>query len=184
MEEIFPLLVFLKDYSLSTVIIALVISVVDILCNHYLKGKVPMVILSLIPFVVSVIFAITVDMLFYAKAFVLRTDAIYSGVLSGALAVIIRTVIFRLKTGKNISGNPLELVIDGILEGYIKADYKAIAVSSIVGLVSDLDKIQQENLPTEIVKVIKQYSLDGFDEKELLAVSHLIMQAVNSLNKK
>ena len=191
MEELFPLIAFLKDYSLSTVIIAVLVAVLKILCDKYLGKKLPKIVLTLIPFAFAVTLAVAVDMAFYCKAFSLRIDAIYSGLLSASIGVAFCSVINRIKNGQSVSVKTIDLVIEGILEGYVKTDMKALAVSTIVEILTETTKLINDDfnldadgkLVKDIVKVIKEYSLDGFDDNELIAVSHLIVQAFNSIEK-
>ena len=191
MEDFFPLITFLKDYSLSTVVIAVLVAVLKIVLDKYLGKKLPKIVFTLIPFAFAVTLAVAVDMAFYCKAFNLRIDAIYSGLFSASIGVAFCSIINRIKNGQSVSVKTIDLVIEGILEGYVKTDMKALAVSTIVEILTDTTNLVNDNfnldadgkLVKDIVKVIKEYSLDGFDDNELIAVSHLIVQAFNSIEK-
>ena len=169
---------FLLSYSLPTVIIALIVGIVGFLTERFIKVKIPQFILTYAPFVISVIIYFAYNMIFVVKAFYFNTEVVYAGLLSGSLSVIIKETIKKLISGKRINLSTTALLIEGLINGYVKND----ALSSTAVLIENIinKKDDQTKTTESIFATLKDNSTD-IDEQDLLSLAALIIAAVTAI---
>ncbi len=169
---------FLLSYSLPTVIIALIVGVVGFLTERFIKVKIPQFILTYAPFIISVIIYFSYDMIFLIKAFYLRNEVIYAGLLSGSLSVIIKEVIKKLISGRPVNLSATALLIEGLISGYVKNS--ALANTAIL-IESIINKKEERSKTTEdVFATLKDNSTD-IDEQDLLSLATIIITAVTAI---
>lgn len=169
---------FLLSYSLPTVIIALIVGIVGFLTERFIKVKIPQFILTYAPFVISVIIYFAYNMIFVVKAFYFNTEVVYAGLLSGSLSVIIKETIKKLISGKRINLSATALLIEGLINGYVKND----ALSSTAVLIEKIinKKDDQTKTTESVFATLKDNSTD-IDEQDLLSLAALIIAAVTAI---
>ncbi len=184
MEELFYLWTFFEQNSVSSLIISLIVAAIVIVLDLTIKGFNPFL-RAISPFLIATLLAVAYDMIWSTGAFILRADALYSGLLCGSLASVLRAIVAKIRSGDSLALSPTEFLIDGILDGYFKGDIKVAAVQAIAAFLEAKDDLENKNvaekLTEEISAVLKEYAKDGLDEAETNALARLILQATRSL---
>jgi len=171
---------FLAYYSLPTLIVAVIVSTLTIIAYMIFGKKMPNLVRSFLPFVLSVILYFFYDMLVINNAFVFKTDALYAGILSGSLSVIIFKAVKKIANGKPLTLSATALLIEGLIEGYVSKNALVDTVNAIETLCKDESK---KDTIINDVKEILSASIDGdASEEELLKISALLVKAVKSVN--
>lgn len=177
-------LAFIKDfftsYGLPTVVIGIISSACCLGITAIFKDKCAVFIKTQLPFLIAIILQVAYDMIFLSRAFVFNEQAIASGVLSGSLAVIINSLVNKLKRGEMVVLSATALLIEGLLEGIVPKSCISATAVAVENIINDktADK-EKEELIKEITKIVKSYSEDGFTDYEIEKTAELIVQAVS-----
>ncbi len=179
------LLDFLAVYSLPTLIIAVIASVIKIVCGHYLTDKIGKGFISIIPFAIALVLNFAYDCIFVKKAFYFGEETLTAGLIGGSLASLFSAIFDRIKSGKlSDLGDGVKLVLEGILKNYVRADLLMTATIKVKDLI-EADSENLENNHDELVGLIadtlKEYSEDGITDDEIKAVADLAVKAVKQL---
>ena len=170
---------FLLSYSLPTIIIAVAVGFVGFLTEKFINVKIPQFILTYAPFIVAVLLYFAYDMLFLVKAFYLRSESLYAGILSGSLSVIIKETVKKIVSGKPVNLSATTLLIEGLITGYVKNG----AITKTAILVENIlreRKDEQDDVKFEVATALKNNS-DGLDEQDLLSLASLIITSVATI---
>ncbi len=173
---------FFSCYGLPTVIISVITSVCCYGLVAIFKDKYVVFIKTQLPFLLSIIFHTVYDMIFISKAFVFNEEVIASGILSGSVAIIINSLINKLKRGDMVALSATALLIEGLLEGIVPKSCISMTAVAVENIINDqtADR-KKEELIEEITKIVKSYSEDGFTDYEIEKTAELIVQAVSAI---
>ncbi len=179
-------LAFIKDffssYGLPTVIIGIICAGCCYLLNLAFKGKYTVFIKTQLPFLLGIVFQLAFDMIFISKAFLFSEEAFAGGLLSGSVAVIVNSLINKLKQGDMIALSATALLIEGLLDGIVPKSCITATALAVENIINDTEtEREKEEIIREITKIVKSYSEDGFTEEELQKTAELILQAVSVL---
>ena len=105
---------FLLSYSLPTIIIALTVSVANMILSVFLKDKFPKELKGYFPFFVSILAYIIYDAISLGQ-FIVREEALYAGVISGSFSALICSASNKLARGESIGFSPTTFLIEGLL---------------------------------------------------------------------
>ena len=184
MEQLFYLWTFFEEYSVSSLVISLIVAIIVISLDLTVKGIKPFL-RAVLPFLVATLFAVAYDMIWCLGDFSLRADALYSGLLCGSLASVMRAIVAKIKSGEAFMLTPTEFLVDGILEGYLIGSEKCAAVKAIAAFIEAKENLDHqaaaEKLMEEISAVLVEYAKDGLDKAEIDTLARLILQAAKSL---
>ena len=170
---------FFASYSLPTIIIAIIVAVVSLLVNGFLKDKLNAIIRTYLPFAFAIILYFAFDMIFVFKAFIFKEQTLYAGILAGSLSMVITSIINRIRKGKPLTVSQTILIIEGILNGYIPEQNLS---STAKALESEIEKSQTPCVDT-LAQIIKNNSSTQLDNDEYLLIARLILTAVMENNK-
>ncbi len=176
--------VYLKDffatYSLPTLVIALIVSVITFIFNRFLSNKLSKSTRAYLPFIISIALYLAYDMIFVCGEFKINVNSIYAGVLCGSTSLVIGGALARIKTGKPLSVSQTVLLIESILAGFVEAESLSSTATAIEGLIADTE----ENTNADsIANAIKENANDSIDESELIRLAKLIITAIFSSKK-
>ena len=113
---------FFAGFTVPTVIIAIISGTVNVLFDKFLADKVNATLRNYAVFMLAVILYVSFDALFVLKAFEIRTQTLYSGILSGSLSMILSSAFKRISEGKSIGGSATRLLIESLIEEYVSAN--------------------------------------------------------------
>ena len=171
---------FFANYTLPTCIIAIAVAILTLLYDKFLSDKLPMLVRSYAPFVLSIVFYIAYDMIFVIKAFSFNESAFYAGLLSGSLSAVIVSSIMRIRRGKPLSLSTTALLIESIITGYVREE-------NLTAVAKGIEEILAENLlqpdQDRLINFIKENSESEFSDEELNGLTQLIINAVKSQEK-
>ena len=171
---------FLAHYSLPTVIIAVLVSIITVVIKKIFKEKISKTVISYAPFLLAIVLYIVYDTAFVLKAFTLRSESFYAGLLCGSLSAVIVSAIKKISQGKPIGVSATILLIESLLDGYV-CENRLTEVASLLDGILAADK--QENVSERVLTTLKD-NAEGFSETELKHLASVIVQTVNSLTGK
>lgn len=169
---------FLVTYSLPTLIVAVIVSAVSLTLNKFFS-RAHKLLKAYLPFVLAILLYSGYYMIFVEKAFVLKKEVFYGGILSGSLSAIISSAIGKILSGKPIGASATVLLIEGMLEGYIETHLltkTAIDIELALSL-EDGEKIEQQVIDTI------SYNCSSLTYNEIIGLSKLIISAVKQVKK-
>ncbi len=176
--------VYLKDffatYSLPTLVIAIIVSIITFILHKFLANKLSLSALSYIPFILAIIMYLAYDMIFVCGAFKINVNSIYAGMLCGSMSLVIGGALARIKKGKPLTVSQTVLLIESLLIGFVSSENLTQTATAVDSLIAE----NEENTNAEsIAEKIKENSIDGFDESEFLRLAKLIITAIFSSKK-
>ncbi|MBQ8427350.1 MAG: hypothetical protein IJX16_06310 [Clostridia bacterium] len=172
--------VFIENYSLPTLIISSIVSVLNLLYDKFCADKLPATVRNFLPFLLSTILYYTYDMIFVLHGFTFSAGTFSAGVLSGSLSVIITASVYKLKNGKPISANAEILLIENLLSNYVKADLISYTASTIKSILDG----ENEDKEQQIFDTVLKNSDTEINSVELKVMVALIIKAVMAVKTK
>ena len=172
---------FFVSYSLPTVVIAVIVAIASLIINRFVKKKIPPLTSSYFPFMLAVFLYFAFDMIFISKAFTLKEQTFYAGILSGSLSVIIVSIFNRIKKGKPLTVSQTVLIIEGIISGYVKDD---LLSSTAKALDEHILSPESSVSAQTVAEIIKSNSDERLTDDDYLAIAKLILTAVMESSKK
>lgn len=170
---------FFTDYTLPTCIIAVAVAILTLLYDRFFSDKLPLIIRSYAPFIISVLLYIAYDMLFVSRAFIFHENTMYAGLLSGSLSAVIVSSVMRIKRGKPLSISTTALLIESIITGYVREDNLTTVAKGIEEIVV---KNSSDPDADALELFIRQNIKDNFSDEELKGLTQLIITAVKNHN--
>ena len=170
---------FLADYSLPTLVIALVVTAVSILLDKLSGNKLSMLFKTYLPFVLSIILNFIYDSALVSKQLSFRTDTFYAGLLSGSLSALITGLICKIKRGEPLSASATAVIIESIICGYV--DEKILAKVALA--IEKLYLEDQQFSEKKTAEIIKKHSNGQLSDQECESLSKLIAEAVNAVGR-
>ncbi len=171
---------FFANYSLPTLIIAVVVSIITFLLNRFLSSKLSIGTRSYLPFIISIAFYLAYDMIFVCKAFEINVNSLYAGMLCGSMSLIIGGALSRIKKGKPLSVSQTVLLIENILTGFVHSENLTQTATSVENLIAETEDATDADV---IAQTIKENSVEGIDESEFIRLAKLIITAIFSAKK-
>lgn len=177
-------LIYLRDffaqYSLPTLIIAIVVAICTFLINKFLAKSLPAIFRSYIPFLMAVLLYIAYDMIFVAHAFTITINSCYAGLLSGSLSILITEICIRISKGKPLSLSTTAMLISSLIRGYVSEKN----LSSTALALEKLFKENKDSAPIDkVTKVISKNAEPILDDEEIESLARLIITSVSSMDK-
>ena len=109
---------FFKDYSVSSIIIAVIFMIVKLLLEWGFKDKISPSFITFAPLFCAFATSIIVDMIFAQKAVVITEFSIYSAFLSSILSTTLTAIVKRIFKGKKVILDKTTLFLEELLSGY------------------------------------------------------------------
>lgn len=170
---------FFADYSLPTLIVSVTVAIFIIVADKFLTDKIPQIIINIAPFIIAIILYFAYDIIFVCKCFLLRVEALYSGILCASFAHVIRSVLSRISKGKPIGLSTTILMIESILSSYVIDPCKTASdIDNLLSVDEGCDLILQ------ISEIIKLNLKEEVSEEQLLILANLVVKGTNSIKKK
>ncbi len=172
---------FFLSYSIVTIVIAGIVSILSILADKFLEEKIPLYIRKYAPFLIAILLSIAYDMIFNIKAFEVNENAFASGLISGSISYVIKSIINKIISGKGVNFDPIVMIIEQLLIGYVSSDSitkTAIVISEIVKR-----EIDDEEVKEQILTALKDNSNSEYLRDELLPLVDLIKSSIENLDE-
>ena len=177
-------LIYLRDffaqYSLPTLIIAIVVAICTFLINKFLAKSLPAIFRSYIPFLMAVMLYIAYDMIFVSCAFTITVNSCYAGLLSGSLSILITEMCIRISKGKPLSLSTTAMLITSLIRGYVNEKNLS---STAIALEKLLDETKDNTPIDQVTKVISQNTDIFVNDEEIESLARLIITSVSSIDK-
>lgn len=169
---------FLTDYSISTLIIAFIASIILLVAESVYKDRLTPSHKIYIPILICVLLQIGYDILFVLEAFSIRSDAIIAGAVSGSLSIAICAFIKKIISGKPLPTSVTELLIEELIKDYVHVDKISETALYIESLIKNENG---DELESKISLVIYENSIDGISKTEALRVAKNIIESESNL---
>ncbi|MBQ9513729.1 MAG: hypothetical protein IJR66_01940 [Clostridia bacterium] len=170
---------FLSAFSLPILLIAFLTLSISFLADKFLFYKLPDIVKTLFPFIVSILLYFIYDLISSSKLSV-NIETVSSGVMCGFLSSILFTFINNLKSGK-INFDPLALSIQGLIKYYANDSYSlSIKIANVIRV--NYDAVSTEKL-RNIVTIILKKSCNNITDEDIDKISDGILSFANELIK-
>ncbi len=166
------------NFSLDTIVVSMVISVITILIELIFKDKIPTLVKTIAPFIFGAIFYCVYKLVTHDK--LEPTSIISSGVTAGSLSLTIKAFVSSLKN-KSGYNDLLYLTVKEILNDY----YSEEKLEKITNILSDYLKnfksINAESLFEGLMLKLKEFD-DEINDFYATTICISIEKAFNSLS--
>lgn len=175
LEEIF------SKYGISTIVIAIVASIIDYVLDKTLLKKAHALIKNLIPLLLSVIFTLLYQWVCTSDEFVL-SKVLFSGITAGTISIVISISIKKTVNGEKVTTNPALLLLEGILDGLVEDNKKLEVIEKIDLILSTvgIDNLTETEIFEKISSVIKDNANALLKENDLTAIVEIIIKTIKS----
>ena len=160
------------NYSIPTLIISIVVTVIMFFVRKFLLGKISAIYLSYIPFILGILLYILYAFLFLDSAFCFSNELIYSGLMCASLSTVGYMLTEKIKNNLSIKSIS-HIAVEGILKNIVDDSLMEQTIQNILDVVYDDDAI------TKITQILKSVTTNTTDT-ELKTLAFLIQQTVNS----
>ncbi len=168
----------LSSYGISTVVIAVVVSVICIVLEKVFLSKLKICIKGYVPFIAGIVITFLYNLIFLGVNIAITEETFYSGLCSGSLSVIIKTAVKKFASGKPVNKNQTSLLIEGIICEYVTENL-AMAVTKIE---KTINESAPESLMEKIESVLTEHVSENISKDEIVNIAFIIIDAINSLN--
>ncbi len=176
---------FLTNYSVPTIIISILITVLTFIFDRFILNKLPFIIKGYVPFILGIILFFLYDTLFISHKINLSEDLISGGILCGSLSTAFFTFINRVFINKKTAYNfdAFSLSIEGIIKDYVDLDDLDLTVLEIKNsVVNDyILGLKEETVFFNIKSVLTKYCKKPLNDIEKATLSYLIISSYKSL---
>lgn len=144
--DLFLLEDFFTSYSLATVLIATVSSVISLVINYLFKDKLHRIISAFLPFILAVICYFIYEFIIISEQFLLSEKYFYAAVMCGSLSTVITSIINKIRSGKPLSLSPTLLLIESLLSEFV--DQKVLSSTAI-----EIEQMINEHIEDETISL-------------------------------
>ena len=186
---------FFTNYTLPTIIVAVVVAIIYIVLTIIFADKLFRPVKTFFPFICSLLLYYLYELIFVKAHFPPSQSTLSCGIVAGSLSTMIVAVIKRIKKGKTSPVDAVILVIEGIVCDYVNDSALSITSLAIKELLEeklfcneiekDEHSIAKDNhsLLGDVAQIIKDNSDKQFTDVELRAVASLTVSAVKQIKK-
>lgn len=165
----------LSSYGVKTVIIAIVATIVYLICDKFFAEKLK-TFKNYVALAVSVILEVAFEIIFVTKTLSVSSECFYSGIITGSLATALGVFIRKLKNKKPVTFNATRLAIEGLLEGVVPAENKEGVAMLIENVYTEnKGKLSTAELSLEINnQVNKTFGLSINEHTVLIIITEML----------
>ena len=179
---------FFADFSLPTLIIAVIVVVIKLIFDRFLSEKLGERFLTFLPFAIAILLHFAYGAIFIHHGIYFGEDTVTAGMISGSISVLITVSYKKLQDG-NFTGftDGLSLVLEGILKSYVRSDALYIAVLAVETVIDEAlskDEYDLDALVDAVSNTVKEFADDKTTDQDLKAVATLAVEAVKSIKTK
>ena len=178
--DIFLLEDFFTSYSLATVLIATVSSVISLVINYLFKDKLHRIISAFLPFILAVICYFIYEFIIISEQFLLSEKYFYAAVMCGSLSTVITSIINKIKSGKPLSLSPTLLLIEGLLSEFVDQKVLSSTAIEIEQMINEHIEDETISLRDKILSKIKKVS-PNLTVTEARFAATVLIEAVKTL---
>lgn len=170
---------FFADYSVSSVVMAGLIFTVIYFLDKINLSKSFRRILFLLPFALGILFSFVYNLILTKNA-EFTLEVIYAGLISGSLSVIIKVTITKIIKGEPLPKTKAQLLITGLIEGYVKKESITIVIQFIENLFVEIEtsNLTENQVIEQIANELKKHTTSVLKEGDLITLASLIYTTV------
>lgn len=178
--------VFFENYSLPTIIISAVITLLTVLFDKFFSKNLSVSVKGYAPFVFGVILYFIYDSVFVSKRLNFSEDVVSAGIICGSLSCILFSLFKKIISGDFSPLNQAELSVYKTLSPYISGKKINKTVKKIIALLdeyflSEEIKETEETLNLKIVSIIKENSDETLSEEDFITLARITVTSYKSL---
>ena len=172
---------FFADYSLSSVVIAIIVCAITFFTDKLLRNKAVKNLSSLLPFVLGIVLTFFNNLIFNGKIEFSATT-LSAGFMSGWLSVMIKVIIKRVLNGQKPLNMDSTAVIIGLIEGYVKSECLEAVAGFIKEIIFSCQKDHGEAI-NGITEKLVENAQEPFAETDFKTLAGLIFASVKQIKE-
>ena len=176
----FQNLYFLSSYSLPTLVISALVTVIYFFVCKFFETKIPYALIAYIPFLLGVIFNFIYLWIFFGLNSISVSEVLSVGFLCGSLSQVFSAFVKRFFLGNLNDLNAVTLIIEENLGSFIKKELLTVCVLDVKSLIcshiNDDDKILSE----KVYALVLENCHSPFNEQDLLTACKLTVTSVKA----
>ena len=169
---------FFDSCSLPCLVIAVAVTIALLVLNFLFSKKTEKTIKAFVPFVLSFILYIVLDMINIGEI-IIREDALGASFVCASLSTVLFSAVIKIKRGEKLPVSASLLLIESLLTDLIEKDNLQQTASEIHQII--VNSKNEPNLTERVSEIIK-CTTNGLDDNQAEFASIIIIQAVESLN--
>ncbi len=170
---------FLTTYSLPTVAIAIILGVLNFICDKFFYDIISATVRNYLTFLLAIISYFLYETIFITKGFSLTIETVYAGLISGSLSTVISCALNKISSGNSVS-NVVKLLIEGILDGLTFKHSLHATVRSLEKLFAS--EFEDATLKEQIINIIAESVINPLSEEEFEQIALLIIHSIKALD--
>ena len=168
--NIFNVNEFISNFGVSTVILGVIVYFLDYVLDKFLANKIPLTLKNTIPVISSILLTFIYETAFITKQFTFSENVFYAGILTYSLSTIIKVFITKIKRGDNITLDVLILLVEGIIDGYVRDGQKSAVAHTVASILREAGVIESEKR-----RMVKEHLTNSaIEDVDELKVSYLV----------
>ena len=174
---------FFSDYSIGTIVTAVVISIITYLISKLSFPKVVKVLTYFLPFVLGIIIQYVCSIV-NTGSWSFSYAILSAGIMSGSLSFAIKMILHRIFRGDKLPTSKRSIIITGLIDGYVKKDSVDVVVNLIERVFIEKGEnphVEKSEIITEIAFHIEQNVIEGTQNLDATALASLIFASVKQM---
>ena len=163
---------FFYDYTLTSIIIAVIFMVVKLVLEKYCSKKIAPSLITFLPILGAILTSLAVDMIINLKAFTITEGTLSSAFLASFLSTLLTAIVKRVIKGKTVSLDKTTLFLEELLSAYSKE--KDDEVIELLKQIVENTEITSDNKKEQIDVILKE-KFFTLTELEISLVSDVIL---------
>lgn len=178
-------LLFLKTYSVPTLIISLAISLITLIVQKFLYEKLPLTLIDYLPFLLGIIFNGIYLLIVRNVCYELLAEIISAGIICGSLSTVFTAFVKRILSGKKEPFSAVSLSIEETLGKYVIDEKRGICLIQVKSLIINgfSSNKEEKEISQEVALLLKNNTKEK-TESELLSIASLTVKSALTLLKK
>jgi hypothetical protein len=171
---------FFTEYSAQTIVIALIIAIIKLICDKFLTSKTAKGFTWYLPFFAGILFNYLFQVAFMQNS-VLDENVFYAGIISGTLAYAFALIIRKIYRGEPLPKTPAHAVIEGLVDGYVNTESVQEVICVIYKHYVDYKGDECKQALEKITDTLNGYSNGLLATGEIVYLAQMIITALDEL---
>lgn len=168
---------FLTNYSLPTLAISCIVTIIVQVLVLIFRKKIPNKIKRYLPSILAIILQLFYNFIFVSGKFELNLEVLSSGILSGSLSTVISVVVEKIIDGSISKKEAIIFLIEGIISGFIESENTNKLAKEICTLITKVS--DEEKAKLGVLDILTKTS--SCDATELVKLASEIISSVKNL---
>ena len=177
----FQNLYFLSSYSLPTLVISALVTVIMFFVCKFLQHKLPPAFTGYLPFLLGIAFNFIYMIIFIGINALSVSEVLSVGFLCGSLSQVFSALVKRIFSGNLNDLNALSLVIEENLGVYIKKQSLTVCILDVKSLIVRCANEDDQTVAKKVYQTVLENCLSPFNQDQLLNACTITVKSVKAL---